>query len=164
MNQNKEKIFYIIPGWKESPERGPYQKLKKIAEEKGYKVILKNINWKRSIKDQLFDIEKKSTVFGFSLGAVIARLVAQKSECEKIILASMTPLKYFTNKKFTPDLVEICGKDFVYDIKSILKKKHLAKQGISLYGELEKEKADIIIPKTDHEINNSYLKAIKNII
>lgn len=161
---SKGKLIYIIPGWGETTKRKPYQKLKKLAEEKDYKVVFKNINWKEKLSSQIFEVEKNSIIFGFSLGAILAKLVAQENECEKLILASMTPLKYFKNKKYIPDLIKVCGKDFVYDINNKLKSKTLAKKQITFYGELENCKADIIVTKTKHEINDKYLKEIDRIM
>ena len=91
--------LYIIPGWRETCRRKPYQLLASRAKQKGYQVELININWEKNLLEQVFPVPPSAVVVGFSLGAILARLVAQKFSCKLIILASMTPLRYFRNKK-----------------------------------------------------------------
>ena len=92
-------FFYIIPGWSESSKYKIYQFLARSAKRKGYDVIFYDINWGNPLSSQIFPVRKNSVIFGFSLGAIFARLIAQKYECEKLILASMTPLYSFKDKK-----------------------------------------------------------------
>src|SRR3989344_9570337 len=126
--------LYIIPGWRETCRRKPYQLLASRAKRKGYQVELIKINWGKNLSEQIFPVPSNAIVFGFSLGAIFAWLVAQKSPCRQIILASMTPLRYFRNKKDIRLLAQVTGKDFVADIKKNIRSKHLAKKQIIFYG------------------------------
>lgn len=160
MNKN----FYIIPGWEDSTEQKEYQNLQKIAENKGYKVFQVEVDWKKPLSEQVFKISENSTVFGFSLGAILAWLIAQENTCEHIILASMTPHYSFKESEIINVLIELTGKEFTEDIIKNLREKHLAKKQTIIYGDQEDESADILVSHTDHEINNEYLKVIEGIL
>jgi len=86
-----EKKIYIIPGFEETTKRRPYQLLRKIAKDEGYEVVFKNIDWNKKLSQQIFSVSDNDIIFGFSLGAVLAWLIAQEYRCKHIILASMTP-------------------------------------------------------------------------
>ncbi len=159
-----KKILYIIPGWGETCRRKPYQSLRKIAEKKGYEVIFKNVNWNQPLSPQIFPVTKNDIIFGFSLGAVLAWLVAQDYKCRHIILASMTPNYSWKGKKIKKDLVSMLGSKFVNDIIKNLDSKHQAKKQTIMYGDLEEELGDIIIPNTEHELSKNYLKEIVRIL
>lgn len=42
--QLMRRILYIIPGLEETTRRRPYQVFRKIAQEKGYEVVFRNID------------------------------------------------------------------------------------------------------------------------
>ena len=86
-----KKTLYIIPGFEETCRRKPYQLLANMSREKGYDVVFKNVDWKKKLSQQTFEISEDSVIFGFYLGAVLSWLVAQDYKCKQIILASMTP-------------------------------------------------------------------------
>ena len=155
-----KKIIYIIPGWNESSQYKIYQSLATLAREKGYKVIFYDINWNKSLSSQIFSIEKNAIIFGFSLGAIFARLIAQRYKYRKIILASMTPYYSFKNKELKDRLVKLLGKKFIEDIHKEFRLKHSLHDQIIIYGDREKEQGDIIIPKTGHRLNIRYNKKI----
>jgi pimeloyl-ACP methyl ester carboxylesterase len=117
------KKLYIIPGFKEKCSFKPYRKLKKIAEEKGYSVVCHNIDFKKLLSKQIIPIEKDAVVFGFSVGALLARLIAQKYPCKKLILASSTQIRCLFNKKDKKTLSEILGEKFVNDIAKNIDRK-----------------------------------------
>ena len=71
------KTLYIIPGWEDSCRFKQYQDLSKAAKSAGYEVILKDVNWKKPLSGQIFEVPKNSIIFGFSLGAILAWLVTQ---------------------------------------------------------------------------------------
>jgi hypothetical protein len=71
--------FYIIPGWEETCRRKQYQNLAKEMEDLGFDIVFKNINWKEKLSKQIFNIEPNSILFGFSMGALLARLIAKKT-------------------------------------------------------------------------------------
>ncbi len=159
-----KKILYIIPGLKETTRCRPYQSLKKIADKKGYEVVCKNVNWDNPLYPQIFPVSKNAVVFGFSLGAVLAWLVAQNYECKHLILASMTPSYSWKNKKIRKALVEIVGLKFVNDVTKNLTLKHKALKQTILYGDLEEEQGDVIVHNTEHELNDKYIKEIAKML
>jgi dienelactone hydrolase len=158
------KILYIIPGWEETTRRKPYQQLRLIAREKGYQVIFHNVDWNKPLSQQTITVPQNTVIFGFSLGAILAWLIAQKNPIEKLILASMTPHYSFEKKEIHDALVELTGKKFTQDIIDHLNKKHKAKKEIIIYGDQENEPADILVKDTDHEINQRYLEVVKKIL
>lgn len=159
-----EKI-YIISGYQETTRRRPYQKLRKILQAKGYEVIFKNINWKQNLTEQIFEIEKDSIIFGFSLGAILARLVVQNYCCKHAIFASMTDLNDFKKGKNREALIELLGEKFVNDVRDYLKPKHKALKQTIMYGDKEGElEADVFVKNTEHELSEEYLKEIVKIL
>ncbi len=159
-----KKILYIIPGWKSTSSEKPYVLLAKAAQEKDYKVVFKDIDWKKSLSSQIFTVPKDAVVFGFSLGAILAWLVAQKSACRLLILASMTPHYSFERSDIKKDLIDTTGHGLVDDVIAHLKPFNKAEKQITLYGDEEGELADILVPNTEHELTNNYIKKIKNIL
>lgn len=125
----------------------------------GYSVIFKNIDWNIDISKQIFQVEKDSILFGFSMGAIVAKLISQEYKVKLVILASMTPLKHFRGGKQEKILTDVIGKEKIKDIKKNLKPR-IKSKNIKMYGDKEDEKADIIIKNTDHEISENYIKEI----
>lgn len=159
-----KKIIYIIPGFEETTRRRCYQSIAKIAREKGYDVFFHNINWKKPLSSQMFEVPENVVIFGFSLGAILAWLVAQDYPCKHLILASMTPHYSFKDKEIKKALVDLLGIKFVEDVIKNLKKKHKAKKQTIIYGDREEEKADILVSKTEHELTENYIKVIKKLL
>jgi len=158
------KILYIIPGWEESCRRKPYQSLARIAKKKGYEVVLNNVNWNKRLSPQVFPIPKNAVVFGFSLGAVLAWLVAQDFPCRHLILASMTPHYSWKDQKIRKALVDLAGSRFVNDVTKNLSLKHQARKQTLMYGKHEEEPGDIIVPNTGHKLSDRYIKEIARIL
>ena len=159
-----KKVLYIIPGWEETTRRRPYQQLKHFAENRGYDVVYKNINWEKPLSHQVFSVPSNAVVFGFSLGAILAWLVAQKYPYHHVILASMTPHSSFKDPKIKKLLIDLCGRQFISDIIKNIKPKHKAKKQTIIYGDLENEEADILVSKTDHGLNDRYIKEILKLL
>lgn len=159
-----KKILYIIPGLRESCESKPYRLLADAAKEQSYEVVCKNVDWGKPLSLQMFAVPKEAVVFGFSLGAILAWLVAQKYPCRHLVLASMTPHYSFTDPKIKKALVDLLGKKFVDDVIKNLNPKHRAKKQTILYGDREGEKADVLVPKTGHRLNSNYIKAIAQVL
>lgn len=159
-----QKKLYIIPGLGETCRRKPYRLLQQIAEKKGYEVVCINVDWKKKLSPQTFSVEKDAVIFGFSLGALLAWLVAQDNPCKHVILASMTPHYSFTDKEIKKAFIELMGKPFVDDVIKHLKPKHKAQKQTIIYGDKEDEPGDILIKNTQHEITETYLKAIKKLL
>ncbi len=155
------KKIYILPGYEETTKRRSYQKLRFLLQQKGYEVVFKNIDWKTNLTKQIFEIEKDSIVFGFSLGAVLARLIVQKYICKHVILGSITILSDFKKGENREALIDLLGLDFVNDIRDYLKPKHKALKQTIMYGDKEGEDmADIFVKNTEHELTDEYLKEI----
>lgn len=159
-----KKILYIIPGYQDTSRRKPYQSLATIARKKGYEVVFYNINWKKRLSPQVFPVPKNAVIFGFSLGAILARLVAQDYPCRHLILASMAPLYSFKGGKNKKPLVDLLGSRYIEDIAKNLKLKHLADKQTRMYGALEGGRGDIIVPNTEHELSEQYIKEIARIL
>lgn len=159
-----KKILYIIPAWEDTCRLKPYKLLKKAAEDKGYTVVYKNVNWKKPLSGQIFAVEKEAIIFGFSLGAILGWLVAQQYPCRHLILASMTPHDSFNDPKIKKLLIEVTGEQFVADINANLKEKHQAKKQTLIYGDKEEEKADILVANTQHELTPNYIKVIERLL
>lgn len=158
------KTLYIIPGWEETTRRRPYQLLRKMAQEKGYEVVFKNVDWKKPLSGQIFDVPENAVIFGFSLGAILAWLVAQNKPCRHLILASMTPHYSFTDSGIKKSLVDLAGVPFVEDVISHLKIYHQAQKQTTMYGAIEGGSADILVPDTEHELTANYIKKLEEIL
>lgn len=150
-----KKKLYIIPGWKETTRRRCYQVLAKNALYKGYQVVKINPDWKKPLSTQIFPVKKESVIFGFSLGAVLAHLVARKYPCKRVLLASMTPFEYLKDKDWNNYL----GKNIAKDLAKI-KFVPLECLTIEFYGALEGEGKGIVVPATGHELNSLYISTI----
>lgn len=159
-----KKILHIIPGWEDSCRRKPYRQLANVAKEKGYEVVFNNVDWKKPLSAQVFPVNKDAIIFGFSLGAILAWLVAQKQPCRHVILASMTPHYSFKDRKIKKALIDLAGSRFVSDISRNLALKHHAKKQTILYGDQEDESGDILVPDTDHELSAKYIQAVARIL
>lgn len=155
-----KKIIYIIPGWKESSQYKVYQSLAALAKKKGYSVIFYEIDWNKLLSSQIFPVQKSAVVFGFSLGAVLAHLIAQKYVCRKLILASMTPLHSFKDNGRKRELADLLGRAFVGDVSKKLRATHHARGQVILYGDREEELGDIIVPRTGHRLNARYVEKV----
>lgn len=155
-----KKILYIIPGWEDTGLEAGYQKLGARAQEKGYEVVFKKVDWTKPLSSQMFDIPQESTLFGFSLGAILAWMVAQDKPSSHLILASMTPHYSFTDKEILKALVDLAGEEFVGDITKNLKNKHSSNKQTTLYGDREAEPADILVKDTDHELTENYINEV----
>lgn len=159
-----KKFLYIIPGWEDTGLEAGYQTLGAKAQEKGYEVVFKKVDWTKPLSGQVFDIPKESILFGFSLGAILAWMVAQSSPNSHLILASMTPHYSFTEKEILKALVDLAGDEFIYDIINNLENKHNSDKQTILYGDREAEPADILVRDTDHELTESYINEIVRLL
>lgn len=170
-NQTKEKgTVFIVPGYGMSNSSAPIVKLHKAVTRAGYQTSGWNIAWNRPLSKQVHEIPQDSIVVGFSLGAILAYLVAKQYGCKKTILASMTPVQKYSKALW---IREVYGKDMdkksaalcARDITNIkINPNKLRCAYAILAGELEDKKKvwkpDILIPETNHELNDSYIKAI----
>lgn len=163
-NLMNSRVLYIIPGWEDKRGDPQYMQLAEAARGKGYEVVFKDIDWTKPLSQQVFAVPEDATVFGFSLGATLAWLVAQKYPCEHLILASMTLHKSFTDEHDKEALQELTGEHFVDDIISHLTSSNLAKKQTIMYGALEEEDGDVLVPDTEHELTGQYIREITKIL
>ncbi len=127
-------------------------------------MVCKSVDWGEPLSLQVFTVPSDAVVFGFSLGAILAWLVAQKYPCRHLILASMTPHYNFTDPKIKKALVGLTNDEFVDDVITSLKPTHKAKKQTIMYGDREKEGADILVPNTGHRLNRNYIKEMLRIL
>lgn len=164
------KTIYIIPGYGENCSLDRYKKLTIALQKKGYFVIPINPDWFRPLSKQTFKINKSSTLFGFSYGAILAYLTAKEYGSELLILGSISPIHTFSLRTLIKDNLEHMGKELAVaqaeDIKSI--KINLNIPHIKMAGELEdstvKKDADFLIPNTKHYLSKNYINAICKIL
>jgi hypothetical protein len=156
--------FHIIPGWEDTCNDAKYPDLAKKVESMGYEVICHNVDWKQPLSEQVFSTSKEDVIFGISLGAILGWLVAQEHPCKHLILASMTPHYSFTDPEIKKALVDLAGSPFVEDIIKHLKTKHQAEKQTVMYGDTEGEKADVLVPQTDHEFNENYADEVSKLL
>lgn len=157
------KKLYVIPGWRETCRRRQYQKLAKAARARGFDVVFRNVDWDQKLSGQTFKVEEDAVLFGFSLGAILARLIAQEHRCRLVILASMTPLRHFRGGAQEQILVDAVGRKLVADVKEHLKPRTKSRK-LLMYGDKEGERADVTVRNTDHEITGSYIKEILRLV
>ncbi len=106
----RKKHLLIFPGFGHTPSQAEYRSLHRIGTSKGYIVKTCPIEWSRTtMRDWVAQCEfycknidtKNTTVVGFSFGAMIATVLAQRHPFKKIILASLSP--YFKDDlRFLP--------------------------------------------------------------
>lgn len=152
--------LYIISGWCDTTGRAPYQKLSEIAIKKGYKVIKVNPEWDEFLSDQIFPVTKNDVIFGFSMGAILACMVAKKFPYKKLILASMTPIL-----DLSKPTLNMLGKKISADCQKF---KYGGVKATYFYGEKEidqslnriKKFGIKVVPNTCHQLNAEYINLI----
>ncbi len=185
------KVF-IIPGFKQKTTSISFSWLKKFLTEKGFEVVIVPVTWDhKTITDNVLEFEKfyfkhktkENYILGFSYGAVIALLSAEKLLPQKLFLCSLssdfkedvasmsTAIKKYIGKKRVADCLTRSGKDFA---------KKLTVSTTIFYGEKEgaeypqlktrceetarlvKNAKLIIVKDSPHDITRpEYIKAIK---
>lgn len=152
--------LYIISGWCDTTGRAPYQRLSEIATQKGYNVIKVNPEWDEPLSSQIFPVTKDDVVFGFSMGALLACMVARKYPHKKTILASMTPVLDLSKQT-----LNMLGKKISAECHKF---KYGGVNAVYFYGEKEIDKSldkiikfgIKIIPGTCHQLNSEYIEQI----
>ena len=154
------KNLYVIPGWCDTTGRKPYYELCEIARKKGYNVIKKNLDWDESLLKQIFPISKNDVIFGFSLGAVFACMIARKYPHKKLIAASMSPVLDLPEQT-----LKILGKEVAADCRRF---RYGGVKAVYLYGEGEIDKSldkikkmgIKIVPNCCYQLNSEYVQHI----
>ncbi len=121
--------LYVIPGFGENTKMPDYKAVIKACRLFGYEVIEFNPCWDRSVaSDWILDFERslqknksaKTSIIGFSFGAYVAVLSAQKFKFEKLVLCSLSP--YFADN--IPEIPEAAWKFFGKRRKQDFSKHH----------------------------------------
>jgi esterase/lipase len=134
---------------------------------KRFNATLIYVNWRRPISEAVIKIKRDDVIIGFSLGAVVAYLVAKKSKARKAILCSMTPLDIYSYKQLFNDAKKHMTEDEAELQSKELKELKIRQDIKAIYIAGEKEKqiyADILVPNTRHELNDKYIKVIHNVL
>lgn len=166
--------IYLIPGYGELCDVKRYQSLITALKTKGHKVHCVDPDWHTPLSQQVFHVGKNAIVIGFSLGAILAYLVAKKHYCQKAIFASMTPvhkypLKLWLKEVYDKDMPKDRAMACARDTKSIkIDLKNLKTPHVVLAGALEKEdsvtKPDLLVPKVGHRMTSAYADAIAKLL
>lgn len=146
---NKDKVVFVIPGFKQKPKNRAYQKIAAILKTEGYSPILVNIPWSQTTISENTETflkkyrkinSRKKYILGFSFGAMIAFLASTKVSSSGLILCSLAPY-------FKEDLLKSfrrssqIRKDQYHDFSKLhcakLAKKVKTKQTLMLYGTRE---------------------------
>jgi alpha-beta hydrolase superfamily lysophospholipase len=164
-----KKIVYIIPGLGEHCDEVRYKNLAKSLEKVGYNVKKINPDWYKPVSQAIFPVPKNAIVFGFSMGGVLAYLVAKKYPCKKVIFGSLSPISTFSFKSFSKDLYPYMSKEMAHNIAKDVKNikvslKSLKTPFITLAGEKEKMKADFLVPATEHYMSKNYINCISKLL
>ncbi len=98
-------LFFIIPGYGESPNGKAYRKIALAAKKKGHIPVPIEVDWRKNKSMSLYVKETKQKIrtslknqkdkdiqiLGFSFGAYIAALLTRKYYFQKIYFCSMSP-------------------------------------------------------------------------
>lgn len=146
----RDKVIFIIPGFRQLPTSRAYKNLAKILKKEGYHPVLVSIPWKNSTISENSDYfiskykkvkARKKYVLGFSYGAMIAFLASTKIKSNGLILCSLSP--YFqedistAKNRVLSRLATQRYMDFSKLHCSLLAKRLKTKQVVMLYGTLE---------------------------
>ena len=91
---------FIIPGFKQKPTHKSFVWLKEFLNQKGFEVVLVPITWeRRTMTNYVSEFEnfynknktQENYIVGFSYGAVITLMTAEKLKPQKIFLCSLSP-------------------------------------------------------------------------
>ncbi len=146
------KTFFIVPGFKMQAKDRPFKWLVQFLEEKGIRVVKVPVAWNYKTLSQnaedfvgFFNANKteKNYILGFSYGAVIAFLTAQKLKPKKVYLCSLSPDFTEDRQSMGANEVKIIGKNRYDDTKKRSAKKlagELSVPAVVFYGEKEGEK------------------------
>lgn len=144
---NRDKVIFIIPGFKHQPKNKAYKEIANMLKKEGYYPILITIPWKQTTISQNSEYflqkykkinSKKKYILGFSFGAMIALLASTKVNVSGLILCSLSP--FFkedlskTNNRCIFALSTKRYQDFLKLHSKTLAKQIKARKIIMLYG------------------------------
>lgn len=175
--------LYIIPAYQETLRNKGYRQIVAEAKKKKYEIEILNLQIKGNSLSVLTNLAIKTigtdidcTIFGFSMGALIAYNISTKISVKKVILASISPSLGSDIKKFEKQMVKYFSNKTIEELKKHKYNKSKSKEIVFLYGEKEgdflinrvkklykinTEKKELIFVKNnDHELNSNYIKEI----
>ncbi len=182
------KMFYIIPGFRDSKELSGYKEISKLLTEKGIENKIIDITWSNKVMSNYvdealsqLDLTKQIHFIGFSYGAFISFVLSTKVNTEKQILLSLSPYfkedlpkikgwwKRYVGKKRVNDLHNFSFDHLVNLVKCQTSLLVGEKEDISLINRAKEAKEKIkdstleVVKKARHNINDiNYLVAIKS--
>ena len=186
----KQTILYIIPGFGESPKSSGYKTIIKEAFDAGYEPVPVPIKWERSVfSDWLKTFEevysqypgRKSSVLGFSFGAMIAAVSAKKHTFESIFFCSISPYFKDNLEKIPKTSLSWLGKRRVDDFKKYSFPRDVNTKALFIMGNedwpyglevIKKRESQwrgssslILIDGVAHDISDpKYLKVVKEVL
>ncbi|MFN3188461.1 MAG: hypothetical protein ACK42D_02880 [Candidatus Paceibacteria bacterium] len=187
--------IFLLPGFKTQITDPLYKELVLYINSRGYTVRAVPITWNnrtvsKNAEDFLNYFEKnkgtKNYVLGFSYGAVIAMMTAERTKPKKLILCSLSPDFKEDSEVMPVWLKKYIGKNRCDDTKTRSAKKiakSLDVETVVLYGEKEgidypqlKKRCEdtsqlavnsklVVVKNAPHDISfPAYTEAIKNVI
>lgn len=182
--KNKIPTYIVIPGFGESRSDAEYKTLeKKLKATSAVVVKFYNPIWdRRTIKHWLSDFEKEFSVnnlgdtilVGFSMGSLIALMLAEKFNFKKVLLASLSP--YFKNniKDIPAEASNFFGKNRMAAFSELRRPEKIKCKSIFLFGDQDwpiaisqaRELASlykgkfILVKDTPHELTVEYIRII----
>jgi len=186
------KIVYIIPGFGQNTDMPGYTDLIKFFKTKKFKVVPIKITWKNKVMSDYVNefqnqlVHKKEDdiyLFGFSFGAIIAFISAEKIKPKTLFLASLSPYFKEDLKYNRPAWSKYLGKKRMKDFENFsfnqlskkincqtylfvegLKNKEILRRVKDAHKKIKKSEL-IIIENTKHDISQTeYLNKVKETI
>ncbi len=184
------KIIYIIPGFKQSPKSKGFKELSNMFTQRGINPVIVKIDWKRKVmSDYVEEFLQENPahgkyVIGFSFGAMIALIAAEKIKPKLLILCSLSPYFKEDLRKRSRHWIDVrVGKKRLKDFQDYSFNKIAAKikcRTLILVGEKEigimhprakdanrklKNSKLVVVPKARHKISQKeYQEALKNLV
>ncbi len=185
------KTFFIIPGFKQKVNDKSFVWLKDFLTKKGFRVVMVPVKWNRTtltdcavLFEDFFDENRgaENYVLGFSYGAIIALMTAEKLQPKKLFLCSLSSdfkedvpsmsdaIKRYIGKRRVDDCLTRSGKDIAKKLSIPTVIFYGDKEGIE-YPQLKKRCEEtarlsartkiVIVKNSPHDISfPSYKKAI----
>ena len=193
--ENIRPKIYILPGWGDRLTDKAYKQIIAFAIAKGYKYLpirVASRNRKfalgsnksikeiiRGIESQILQPAQNDIILGFSIGALMAYIIAEHIKFKYVILCSLSAV--IGNELKGYDRVDVERIFSASQLREMAKMKYGSlkpNRAILLYGENEskilknlsnkvgrrKGNSVIEIKAGEHELNQKYLKALKKVI
>jgi alpha/beta superfamily hydrolase len=159
--------IYILPGFGETCSETRYKKLDTVLKSKGYIVERVKPNWYKPLSANVFKPKKNSILIGFSFGAIVAYLIAIKYPVSKVIFCSMSPITTYKDfyESYLAHMDEENSRLNAEDITKIkISLDKLKTPHITLAGEKENLKANLLVPKTGHYMSIKYINCLTELL